>query len=133
MTPLSVNAFSSILTRSTPLFTISNFLACSLFACLYLACCLIPVPPKAPLAPPCPPHPQTSPRSSLYCFIFYSDQYVHPPQCTVHLCTVHLCTVLHCTVHLCTVQPSFAMVSPVHLTHPQGNSPPPHSSTPYCT
>ena len=66
-----------------------------LVACL-LACCLIPAPPKTPLAPLlCPPsphppnhHPQTSPRSSLYFSIVYSDQYAHPPQCTVPLCTV---------------------------------------------
>ena len=58
------------------------------------------VPPNTPLASPLAPHlvhqpgpptldpHQTSPRSSLYYFIFYSDQYAHPPQCTVHLCTV---------------------------------------------
>ena len=93
---------------------------------------MVPVLACCPSTQP-PPHHQTSPRSSLYCFIFYSDQYAHPLSAT-HPLPIHShpiapkpqCTCAHSNP---TPKPHLDLAFPT----PMANSPLPINLYPYFT
>ena len=123
MTPLSVMQFVHFyyLDLHFLQFPISLLVVACLLACILLVAWY-----QRPLNPPwCPP--PTPPQTSLdLVFIVSFFTLISMLTPLSELCTCAQCTCTECNLPL--------LWSAQYTSHPpEGNSPPPHSSTPYCT